>query len=95
MGSSRKDDEDADSEPLLGEADASGYRRPLPGFSTNVRRRSSNDRSAESFSRPAALRENMDTALPDGEQRRLPDLGIALKSILAFWLLYVGLITIR
>lgn len=37
----------------------------------------------------------MDTALPDSEHRRLPDLGIALKSILAFWLLYVALITIR
>ena len=37
----------------------------------------------------------MDKALPDGEQRRLPDLGIALKSIAAFWLLYIGLITVR
>ena len=37
----------------------------------------------------------MDKALPDGEQRRLPDLGIALKSIVAFWLLYIALITLR
>jgi hypothetical protein len=94
VGSSRNDDE-AELEPVLGEPDASGYRRPLPGFSTKVPRHSSNDRSAESFYRPAALGGAMDKALPDGEQRRLPDLGIALKSILAFWLLYVALITIR
>jgi len=37
----------------------------------------------------------MDKALPDGEHRRLPDLGIALKSIVAFWLLYIALITLR
>ena len=37
----------------------------------------------------------MDKALPDGEHRRLPDLGIAVKSIVAFWLLYIALITLR
>jgi len=37
----------------------------------------------------------MDRILSEGEVRRLPDLGIALKSIFAFWLLYVGLITLR
>jgi len=37
----------------------------------------------------------MDRTLPAGEVRRLPDLGIALKSIVAFWLLYIGLITLR
>ncbi|HYN45453.1 MAG TPA: histidine kinase [Allosphingosinicella sp.] len=37
----------------------------------------------------------MDTFLPDGERRRLPDLGMALKSILGFWLLYMALITLR
>jgi signal transduction histidine kinase len=37
----------------------------------------------------------MDTALPDGAHRRLPDLGIAIKSIVAFWLLYIFLITVR
>ncbi|WP_395612917.1 sensor histidine kinase [Allosphingosinicella sp.] len=37
----------------------------------------------------------MDKALPDGEQRRLPDLSIAIKSIVAFWLLYIALITLR
>jgi signal transduction histidine kinase len=37
----------------------------------------------------------MDRTLSQGEARRLPDLAIALKSIAAFWLLYVGLITLR
>ena len=37
----------------------------------------------------------MDISLPESDTRRLPDLGIALKSILAFWLLYMGLITLR
>ncbi|HYI47837.1 MAG TPA: histidine kinase [Allosphingosinicella sp.] len=37
----------------------------------------------------------MDRNLSGGEGRRLPDLGIALKSILAFWLLYMALITVR
>ena len=37
----------------------------------------------------------MDRSLSDGEARRLPDLGIALNSILAFWLLYIALITAR
>jgi signal transduction histidine kinase len=37
----------------------------------------------------------MDRSLSEGETRRLPDLGIALKSIVAFWLLYFSLITAR
>jgi hypothetical protein len=37
----------------------------------------------------------MDRSLSEGETRRLPDLGIAVKSILAFWLLYIALITLR
>ncbi|MFL6845374.1 MAG: sensor histidine kinase [Allosphingosinicella sp.] len=37
----------------------------------------------------------MDRSLSDGETRRLPDLGIAFKSILAFWLIYIALITAR
>ena len=37
----------------------------------------------------------MDTILPDGEARRLPDIGVALTSIIAFWALYFGLITLR
>ena len=90
-GSSDKDP----SEPILGEADASGYRRPLPGFSTKRRGPSANDPARQGFSDPAGLTGGMDRSLQDGERRRLPDLGIALKSILAFWLLYMALITVR
>jgi signal transduction histidine kinase len=95
MGDSRKDSSGADSAPLLGEADASGYRRPLPGFSTNAAGLSANRSGAEGFRNAPALTGSMDRTLPAGESRRLPDLGIALKSIIAFWLLYVGLITLR
>jgi signal transduction histidine kinase len=80
---------------MLGEADSRGYRRPLPGFSTNAARRSANDRPPQSFSDGPALGGAMDTSLPESDSRRLPDLGIALKSILAFWLLYMSLITLR
>ena len=95
MGIGSNDGEEGASEPLLGEPDASGYRRPLPGFSTNLPGHSSNDGSAQSFSRAPALGGDMDTPLRDGEARRLPDLGVALTSIIAFWALYFGLITLR
>jgi signal transduction histidine kinase len=95
VGGIRNDDEDRESEPLLGEPDASGYRRALPGFSTNAPRHSLNDRSADSFSETAALGGAMDKALPDSEHRRLPDLGIAIKSIIGFWLLYFVLTSVR
>ena len=80
---------------MLGEADSIGYRRPLPAFSTNAPGASANDPGRGDFSRGAALTEGMDRNLPDGEARRLPDLGIALKSIIGFWLLYVALTTVR
>jgi hypothetical protein len=80
---------------MLGEADSIGYRRPLPAFSTNAPGVSANDPGRRDLSRGPALTGGMDRTPPDGETRRLPDLGIALKSILAFWLLYVGLITLR
>ena len=75
---------------MLGEADSRGYRRALPGFSTNAPRRSANDRPPQSFSDGPGLGGAMDISLPESDTRRLPDLGIALKSILAFWLLYMG-----
>jgi len=81
--------------PMVGEADSFGYRRPLPGFSTNAAGDSANDPHGHGFSSGAGLIEGMDRSLPDGEARRLPDLGIALKSILGFWLLYMALITLR
>ncbi|HTU11652.1 MAG TPA: sensor histidine kinase [Allosphingosinicella sp.] len=37
----------------------------------------------------------MDSALPDSEHRRLPDLGMAIKSIIGFWLVYFLLTTLR
>ena len=83
------------SEELLGEADALGYRRPLPGFSMNAPELSANDPAGQGFSGEAALTGGMDKLLAEGDARRLPDLGIALKSILGFWLLYIGLITLR
>jgi two-component system LytT family sensor kinase len=96
MGSGISDDaRDDDSGPLLGDADASGYRRPLPAFSTKDAQGSANDRPGQGFSKPSALGGGMDRPLSEGETRRLPDLGIALKSILAFWLLYMALITVR
>jgi signal transduction histidine kinase len=95
VGDGRNGKKGRESEPVLGEPDASGYRRPLPGFSTNAAQVSANDRRAESFSNRAGLGGGMERSLPDGETRRLPDLGIALKSILAFWLLYMALITLR
>lgn len=88
-------DSGVDSGPVLSEADSLGYRRPLPGFSTNDPRPSANDPAAQGFSAPPALTGGMDRMLAEGEPRRLPDLGIALKSIFAFWLLYITLITLR
>jgi two-component system, LytTR family, sensor kinase len=80
---------------MLGEADSIGYRRPLPAFSTNAAGVSANDPGRQDFSPGPALTRGMDRTLPDVETRRLPDLGIALKSIVGFWLLYIALTTLR
>ena len=90
-----RDASDGTKDSLLGEADALGYRRRLPGFSTNERLASANDPARQGFSQPAGLTGGMDRIVTEGDPRRLPDLGIALKSILAFWLLYMLLITLR
>jgi two-component system, LytTR family, sensor kinase len=79
----------------LGVADALGYRRPLGPFSTKGSHSSANDEWDERISFPAGVTGGMDKTLPEADARRLPDLGIALKSILAFWLLYMALITLR
>ena len=84
-----------DEAAMLGDADAFGYRRPIRGFSTNPSDHSANDRRGEGFSQSHRLSGGMDRDLPEGETRRLPDLGLALKSILGFWLLYMVLITLR
>ncbi|HST35784.1 MAG TPA: histidine kinase [Allosphingosinicella sp.] len=81
--------------PVLGEPDSLGYRRPLPAFSTNKRGASANDPGRQGFSGASGLTGGMDRNLQDGEARRLPDLGMAIASIVGFWALYMILITIR
>ena len=88
-------EDEAESEALLGERDEAGYRRPLSAFSTNATGASANGRRMEGFRDGRALTGGMDRTLSAGETRRLPDLGIALKSVFAFWLLYMALITLR
>ncbi len=87
--------QDGRADSLLGEADSTGYRRPLPGFSTNDRIASANDPGRQDIPKTAGLTGGMDRMLAEGDTRRLPDLGIAIKSIIAFWLLYIALITLR
>jgi two-component system, LytTR family, sensor kinase len=79
----------------LGRPDPFGYRRPLAAFSTNWSESSAKNRSREGFSSATGLTGGMDRTLAEGDVRRLPDLGMALKSILGFWLVYISLITIR
>jgi hypothetical protein len=86
---------DSDRGEALGEADSLGYRRPLPGFSMNARGASANDRRPQPFFTGDGLSGAMDKSLPSPLKRRLPDLGMAVKSILGFWLLYIALITLR
>jgi hypothetical protein len=88
-------DRDSDGSDALGAADELGYRRPLPDFSTNGRALSANGGRRQPFFAGDGLSGAMDKALPSPLQRRLPDLGIAVKSIVGFWLLYMGLITLR
>lgn len=80
---------------MLGDADSLGYRRALPAFSTNAPGDSANDPRGQGFSSDPELTGTMDRMASNGDGRRLGDLGIALKSILGFWLLYFGLITVR
>src|SRR3546814_15311671 len=64
-------------------------------FPTKAGGRSANDRSGNGFLADSALSDDMDLRPRNFVQRRLPDLGIALKSLLGFWLLYLALITLR
>jgi hypothetical protein len=79
----------------LGAADELGYRRPLPDFSTKSGRLSANGGARQPFFAGDGLSGGMDKSLPSPMRRRLPDLGVAAKSILGFWALYIGLITLR
>ena len=65
------------------------------GFSTNLRFHSTNDRSVNDSSQESELSDRMDSDTRTWLTRRLPDLGLALKSILAFWLFYMVLVTLR
>ncbi len=85
---------DSDGRASVRAPDALGYRRPLPEFSTNHVHASANDRSGKGLSGDSAVKGVM-ASLSRATPRLLPDLAIALKSILGFWLLYVGLITLR
>ncbi len=64
-------------------------------FSTNLRLHSANDRPVNGFSEESELSDDMDSEPRSFVARRLPDLGLALKSILGFWLLYMTLATAR
>ncbi|MDP8913958.1 MAG: histidine kinase [Pseudomonadota bacterium] len=66
-----------------------------PGFSTNLRLHSTNDRPGDGFFEESELSDSMDSATRSWLARRLPDVGLALKSILAFWLFYMVLVTLR
>ena len=84
---------------LASAPDETGYRRPLPArdgaFSMKQAHASANGGAGHSLLRSDALSSGMDRTLDRGARRRLPDFGIALKSIFAFWLLYMALITLR
>ena len=78
----------------LGAADALGYRRPLPAFSTNDRAASASDPPAQGFFGGAGLTGGMDRNLAD-DARPHSDWSLALKSIAGIWLLYMVLVTLR
>ena len=97
MGGNRrsKDAARAADTPLLGDADSLGYRRTLPGFSTNDRAASANGGAGARIGSDAALTGGLDRTLPDADTREASDFGLALKSILGIWLLYMVLVTLR
>ena len=66
-----------------------------PLFSTNASRASAKRASGDGFFVNPALTGIMDSQTSGRLARRLPDLGIALKSLAAFWCLYLSLITVR
>ncbi len=64
-------------------------------FSTNDMPASAKDEAEQGFFVNGALTGDMDLQPRSAFARRLPDLGIALKTIAGFWLLYIALITLR
>ena len=75
--------------------DATGYTPAPRRFSTNDGALSTNRAADNGFFLDSALTKAMDFQPSMRAVRRMPDLGIAIKSILAFWLLYMVLITLR
>ena len=67
----------------------------LPEFSTNAGRASANDTFGKGFFLNDALTDGMEMPSTNLITRRLPDVGIAIKSIVGFWLLYIALNTAR
>ncbi len=80
---------------LLGHVDALGYRRPLPAFSTNTAGPSANDGGASGFSSTDPLPSGMDRVIASPAKSGATDLELALRSIVAMWVLYLVLITVR
>ncbi|HLL59422.1 MAG TPA: histidine kinase, partial [Allosphingosinicella sp.] len=80
-------------EPRL--TDSSGIRLSPTGFSTNGIGASASDAGGQGVLNASELPDDMDFQPRTFLARRLPDLGIALKSILAFWLFYMVLNTLR
>jgi hypothetical protein len=84
------DDDDED-----GFLDSAGSRLAGPVFSTNALSASANDPAAHGFFVNRALTDDMDSPPRNRFARRLPDIGVALKSIFAFWVLYMVLNSLR
>jgi LytS/YehU family sensor histidine kinase len=80
-------------EPHL--TDSPGIRLAPAGFSTNGLHPSAGDAGRQGLFSASELPDDMDLQPRTFRQRHLPDLGMALKSILAFWLLYIVLLTLR
>ncbi|HZG45819.1 MAG TPA: histidine kinase [Allosphingosinicella sp.] len=85
---------------LTGDADANGYRRPLPdrgseaGFSTSGGVASANNSRSQHDSSPGRLGRVMDRDVNAG-RGRLADWPLAIKTILAFWTFYYLVATTR
>jgi two-component system LytT family sensor kinase len=65
------------------------------GFSTNPAGPSTNDSFGKGFFLNGELTDGMDMQSRNFITRRLPDVDIAIKTIAAFWVLYMVLITLR
>ena len=75
--------------------DSRGHRLSELRFSTNDSHASANDPSGKGLFLNPALTDAMDFRPRSRIKRRLPDIGVALKSILGLWLLYMALVTLR